>query len=51
MWTESLAKRGTDEIASILYKYFKQNLLGKNRKLVVYTDKTKIGQLFIYGSS
>lgn len=37
MWPENVAKRGSDEIASILYKHFKENPNGY-RKLVVYSD-------------
>ncbi|XP_072399582.1 uncharacterized protein [Diabrotica undecimpunctata] len=37
MWPEHLAKRRSDEIASILYKHFKENPT-EHRKLVVYSD-------------
>lgn len=37
MWPENLAKRGSDEIASILYKHFKDNP-SHYKKLVVYSD-------------
>lgn len=37
MWPENLAKRGSDEIASILYKHLKENR-NEYKKLVVYSD-------------
>ncbi|XP_072390087.1 uncharacterized protein [Diabrotica undecimpunctata] len=37
MWPENIAKRGSDEIASILYKHFRTNRPTAN-KLIVYTD-------------
>lgn len=38
MWPENVAKRGSDEIASIMYKHFKENRPKPRQKLVVYTD-------------
>ncbi|XP_072387218.1 uncharacterized protein [Diabrotica undecimpunctata] len=37
MWPENIAKRGSDEIASILYNHFRTNRPTAN-KLIVYTD-------------
>lgn len=37
MWPENVAKRGSDEIASILYKHFKENPQ-QYEKLIVYSD-------------
>ncbi|XP_071053921.1 uncharacterized protein [Onthophagus taurus] len=38
MWPENVAKRGSDEIASILYKHFKKNCNDQYTKLIVYSD-------------
>ncbi|CAH1984379.1 unnamed protein product [Acanthoscelides obtectus] len=38
MWPENVAKRGSDEIASILYKHFREHSIKGNKKLIVYTD-------------
>ncbi|CAH1953378.1 unnamed protein product [Acanthoscelides obtectus] len=38
MWPENVAKRGSDEIASILYKHFREHYIKGNKKLIVYTD-------------
>lgn len=37
MWPENIAKRGSDEIASIVYKHFQDNKPTVDR-LIVYTD-------------
>lgn len=37
MWSENIAKRGNEEIASILYKHFKTNRPIAD-KLIMYTD-------------
>lgn len=38
MWTEDVAKRGSDEIASCLLKYIKEHPPTPNKHLIVFTD-------------
>ena len=38
MWPENVANRGSDEIASILYKHLKENTPEEVQNLIVFTD-------------
>lgn len=38
MWTEDVAKRGSDEIASCILKYIKEHPPTPNKHLIVFTD-------------
>lgn len=37
MWSENTAKRGSDEISSILYKHFKENR-SEAKRLILFSD-------------